>query len=116
MIARLAESVTRTTERIQAIRRIESAQVLESVGGALVAAALTLFMWDAFTWLRFGGGFDATGVSAMVNVFLSPSATAWLAHPQSWFGLHQAATVVLDLPLALVCLFSGMGVTWLAEL
>lgn len=75
---------------------------------AVLLVGLGLLVYAGIQWLQTARWHPLT-VSGALEVW--PTTRAWVAHPQSWQGLHRVVTYILRVPLYLIV--TGMGLVML---
>lgn len=85
---------------------------------AAVLCALAAFLmsvgilgWQVLTWLK-TGVWPAMPTGDYLVPLLSHQARAWIAHPDSWLGVHRIVVGFLGLSLWFSVMVVGAGLYW----
>jgi len=68
------------------------------LGMAIFVTGLVMGCYAGFRWLQTGHS-DATLIQDVILAKLPDRAQAWVARPESWYGLHRVMLWVLEIPL-----------------
>ncbi len=83
------------------------------LGPGGMAVAVLLLAWQFYLWLKTGHWPYLTMTTVTLPLVSGSDFSAWLAAPQSWYGLHSVVRFMLDLPLWIWIIYCASGATFL---